>query len=154
MSFFHQNFSSPPYSNLTAVRCLAIIGTEGLWADLFRAARSESDSDLVPYWVFPVEEGAKIERHVPFLPLSTDSDRAERLRQSLAVYRLVFGQSRQEDLVSFLLHHVPQDRVDEVARSICIDLSPEPSKNRAESGEDLAPNSLPTQELPGVVVST
>ncbi|MEZ5285579.1 MAG: hypothetical protein R2712_12405 [Vicinamibacterales bacterium] len=50
--------------------------------------------------MFTTDGGATIERHVPVLPLSRDAAKAQRLRRSLAVYRLAFGQSRQEDLVA------------------------------------------------------
>ena len=54
-----------------------------------------------PYWLFP--GSAKIERHVPVLPFSRDVDRFNELRRALTIYRMVFGQSRQEDLMTYLL---------------------------------------------------
>jgi hypothetical protein len=63
--------------------------------------------DIVPYWIF-LGGAARIERHVPVLPLSHDRERIQRLRSSLAVYRMVFGQPRQEDLVAYLLDRVPR----------------------------------------------
>ena len=61
------------------------------------------------YWLFPGD--AKIERHVPALRFSRETDRIHGLRRSLAIYRMVFGQSRQEDLIAYFLAHVPeQDR--------------------------------------------
>lgn len=75
------------------------------WESMFLAAKQDCDpneSDLVPYWVYPVENGAKIERYVPALPLSRDHERLAALRRSLAVYRMVFGQPRQEDLLAYL----------------------------------------------------
>ena len=59
------------------------------------------ESDLVPYWLFPGD--AKIERHVPAMPFSREVERLHELRRSLAIYRMVFGQSRQEDLIAYLL---------------------------------------------------
>lgn len=78
---------------------------EDPWTALFEVARAWRDddaSDLVPYWVYPVQGGAAIERHVPNLPLSRDAARYAALRRSLAVYRMVFGQPRQEDLLEYL----------------------------------------------------
>jgi hypothetical protein len=46
------------------------------------------------------------------------------LKNSLAVYRMVFGQARQEDLIEYLLQHLPQDRVDTLARQLRMDLAP------------------------------
>lgn len=82
-----------------------------VWQSMFEAAsKASGKNQLVPYWIFPIKDGAVIERHVPALPLSRDVDRLEDLRQSLAVYRLVFGQSRQEDLVAFLAAHCQADQ--------------------------------------------
>jgi hypothetical protein len=76
------------------------------WEALFEAARQGRDagaSDLVPYWLFPLDGGAVIERHVPNLPLSRDIGRYAALKRALAVYRMVFGQPRQDELVEFLI---------------------------------------------------
>ena len=34
--------------------------------------RAAEDSDLIPYWIYTLKDGAKIERHVPALPLRTE----------------------------------------------------------------------------------
>lgn len=73
------------------------------WAAAFAAAAAERPSgknDLFPYWVYPGD--ARIERHVPYLPLSRDLTRYKQLRDSLTLYRLAFGQPRQEDLLALL----------------------------------------------------
>ena len=44
--------------------------------------------------------------------------------RSLAVYRMVFGQPRQDDLLEFILREVPDDRRDDLATALTIDLSP------------------------------
>jgi hypothetical protein len=96
------------------------------WDDLFADAGGATDdvSGLVPFWIYPIENGARIERHVPSLPLSRDRRRLEALRRSLAIYRMVFGQPRQEDLLAFLLERVGSDRLREWAPLLRIDLSP------------------------------
>lgn len=97
------------------------------WQILFDAGNREhltSSRGLVPYWVFPREGGASIERSMIFLPLSRDQGLFSALKQSLAVYRMVFGQARQEDLIEHLLQHLPEDRVRSLARELQIDLSP------------------------------
>ena len=53
-----------------------------------------------------------------------DVDREVALRRSLAVYRMVFGQPRQDDLLEFILREVADDRRDELAAALTIDLSP------------------------------
>ena len=45
------------------------------------------------------------------MPLSRDIARVKDLKRTLAVYRMVFGQPRQEDLVNFLKDNL-QDGVD------------------------------------------
>ena len=81
----------------------------GLWQDpwdkLFsRAAddRPAGMSELMPYWLFETEGGWSVERRVPLLPLSREIAKLKRLKQMLAVYRLAFGQPRQEDLLAYL----------------------------------------------------
>lgn len=73
------------------------------WARLyFRAVadRAADRSDLEPYWLFEGEH--KIERHLPMLPLSRDWERYGEMKAALALYRLVFGQPRQDDLLRLL----------------------------------------------------
>ena len=97
------------------------------WDTLFSAASEGRDSeatDLVPFWIYPIEHGAKIERYVPALPLSKDAQRFESLRRSLVVYRMVFGQPRQEDLVAYLLHHLKPEQIEEMQAELRIDLTP------------------------------
>ena len=79
------------------------------WEQLFQLAETDADSSyrgMVPFWVFDPEGGCRIERHVPTLPLSRDVLQYEALCRSLAVYRMVFGQPRQEDLVAYLVSKV------------------------------------------------
>ena len=97
------------------------------WQAMFEAARTGRGSgkfDLEPYWVFNRECGAVVERHVPAVPLSRDVDRYADLQRSLAVYRLAFGQSGQEDLLAFLRAHCPADQLDALSRGLRIDLRP------------------------------
>jgi len=97
------------------------------WHGMLNAAaeaRQPGENDLVPYWIYPIEDGARIERYVPSLPLTRDRQLLVALRQSLAVYRLVFGQPRQEDLVEYLQQHIPADQLDDLVDRLKIDLSP------------------------------
>ena len=47
-----------------------------------------------------------------------------RLRRSLAVYRMVFGQPRQEDLLAYLVDRVSPERLKELRPLLQIDLRP------------------------------
>jgi hypothetical protein len=71
--------------------------------------------ELAPHWVYPGP--AKIHRTVLPFPLSTDAARYRRLKDDLALYRLTFGQPRQEDLLEILkrrgVQHDPE-RADEL----------------------------------------
>jgi phosphoglycolate phosphatase-like HAD superfamily hydrolase len=97
------------------------------WQALFDVAlrdRAVGTSDIVPYWVYPLAGGEMIERHVPAMPLSRDVERFADLRRSLALYRMVFGQPRQEDLVAHLLSHLPSTDASNLLQNLRIDLSP------------------------------
>ena len=97
------------------------------WATLFetgRRARGPTDNDLVPYWIFTTSDGAKIERHVPALPLSREVGQEKALQRTLAAYRLAFGQPRQEDLVAYLGDRLPPDELAALAEQLRIDLTP------------------------------
>jgi hypothetical protein len=96
-----------------------------VWETVFelgRAGRAAQENDLVPYWLFPGD--AKIERHVPALPFSREVERLYGLRRALAIYRLVFGQSRQEDLITYLLAQIPEGQRDGIVTELQINLSP------------------------------
>ena len=81
------------------------------------------DGGRIPHWVLS-EGDARIERYSPVLPLSRDAARIDLLRAALTVYRMVFGQPRQDDLLDFILREVPGDQRDVVAAALTIDLSP------------------------------
>lgn len=73
------------------------------WDEAYRrgiAAATERFGQLAPHWITAGD--TKIERHVFPYPLSQDHDRYRRLKDDLALYRLTFGQPRQEDMVELL----------------------------------------------------
>jgi len=76
----------------------------------------------VPYWLYPGE--ATIERYVPALPLSRDAERLNLLLRSLTLYRMAFGQPRQDDLLEYLQRTVPPEREAELVSSLRIELAP------------------------------
>ncbi|MGY1709112.1 helicase-related protein [Geodermatophilus sp. SYSU D00758] len=81
-------------------------------------AATEDQGDFVPYWVYDGE--ATIERHVYPYALSLDGPRYERLKRDLAMYRLAFGQPRQEDLLKLLDRRTDE----EIDAADVIDLRP------------------------------
>ncbi len=73
------------------------------WKVLFDHAercRPQGESELKPFWL--ADGPHKVERHVPILPLSREIEQLEQLKRSLAIYRVVFGQPRQEELLKLL----------------------------------------------------
>ena len=103
---------------------MASDGESDVWEAMFENARRGqiTPSDLQLYWVYHGD--AKIERHVPTLALSREWDRLPAMRRSLAIYRMVFGQPRQDDLIAYLLERIPRDRLDRELHRLRIDLSP------------------------------
>ena len=75
-----------------------------LWTRIFflanEAARAAGKSDLIPHWIAPGNH--RVERHVPMLPYTKEVEAFQRLKRQLAAYRVVFGQPRQEELVTLL----------------------------------------------------
>jgi hypothetical protein len=72
------------------------------WAAMFDAAheRATREGDLEPFWV--LDGPVKVERHILSLPFSREETRLSWLRRSVAIYRLAFGQPRQDDLLALL----------------------------------------------------
>ena len=94
--------------NVAASHALAAFASwcegDDVWRLMFelanQAARDADESDLVPHWIAPGEH--RVERHVPQLPYTAEVEAFDRLKRQLAAYRVVFGQPRQEELVTLL----------------------------------------------------
>lgn len=99
---------------------------EDPWRYLFQAALDSRviDHDLVPFWLYSIEDGAMIERHLPMLPLSKEISMVPDLKRSLAVYRMVFGQPRQDDLLEYLSQQFTPEQLAEHFENLRIDLTP------------------------------
>jgi len=67
----------------------------------------------------------RIERLVPMYPCSEDGQQLERTPDTLAIYRLAFGQPRQAELVEHRLARNPgRKEIEAVRKGLMIDLSP------------------------------
>lgn len=102
--------------------------TDDPWLRMFEEAAAVSpgdDGELSPYWVFaPKGSPAKIERHVPVLPLSRDASKLDRLLKGVATYRLSFGQPRQEELVEYVAGRLEPEQLAAMMDRLRVDLSP------------------------------
>jgi hypothetical protein len=88
---------------------------------------------LYPHWIYECrdpESTARIQRHVVFFHMSRDEEKYRLLKIGLALYRLVFGQVNQEDLLQDLQAQVeasqPEDQQKRLKRlaSYMLNLSP------------------------------
>ncbi len=73
------------------------------WDEAYRlgiASASDRFGELAPHWI--TDGTSKIQRHIFPYPLSNDHDRYRRLKDDLVLYRLAFGQPRQEDMIEML----------------------------------------------------
>lgn len=75
---------------------------QDIWAQMFDIAEkhTEREGGLEPYWL--LEGQTSIERYALSLPYSRETSLMGWLRRSVAIYRLAFGQPRQDDLLTFL----------------------------------------------------
>ena len=100
------------------------IAADDPWPALFAAAPPK-DEGLQPYWVFEGAASAgtraKIERHALTMPMSRDEERLVDLVKLLGIYRLAFGQPRQDELLA-ALSGIPE--LEERAHELLIDLQP------------------------------
>lgn len=75
---------------------------------------------LYPHWIYESDNGrgGGIRRHLLFYEHSADAARYERLKKGLALYRLVFGQPRQEDLLEDLERRIRDAGIDVAAADV------------------------------------
>lgn len=96
------------------------------WSAMFdhaRNTRADGHNDLYPFWISP-DGDSKIERYVPRLPHSREVLQQIHLQRSLVLYRMVFGQHRQEDLITYLRQRFSDEQIAELVEVCRIDLSP------------------------------
>lgn len=93
------------------------------WDRLYELAKDHQGElgDFSPGWVYPGPN--RIERHIAPFPFSTDLDRYDRMKRDVALYRLTFGQPRQEDMLD-VLRRRGVDADPEALRTFRIDLAP------------------------------
>lgn len=93
------------------------------WDRLYDLATDHQDElgDFSPGWVYPGPH--RIERHVAPFAFSTDLERYDRMKRDVALYRLTFGQPRQEDMLD-VLRRRGIDADPDSLKALRIDLAP------------------------------
>ncbi len=93
------------------------------WKAAFRLGLDEQErfGEFAPWWAYPGP--AKIERIVMPYPLSIDNERLASLKRDVQLYRLTFGQPRQEDMLELLKHRYESES-DATRRGLLLDLRP------------------------------
>ena len=98
-----------------------------IWQQLFNQAADEGlneCSDLEPYWFTP-SGTAQIERIVPMYPMSKEVVKYSEIKRILVLYRLAFGQPRQQELLErFTNCDIESEEFKRVKDSLIIDLAP------------------------------
>jgi hypothetical protein len=127
--------------NVAKATGLATLGESNLgrwedpWSKMFQIAEQVDGGELAPCWVFDrCHSPEHIERLVLLPSLSREAEAWPLLRRRLALYRLVLGQPRQEDLLAALERG---DITEEQTRKWRIDLSPPRAQDLELSGEDM-----------------
>ena len=98
-------------------------GLNNPWDNLFACAKQDKLSakfqcDIVPNWHFD-SDGVSIERIVPLYQFSQDIQRYENMKHILGLYRLTFGQPRQEELAEALDCSLTSDEIDRLLIDLC-----------------------------------
>lgn len=81
----------------------ALTNRRNPWPMLFELGMVDSDDrfgELAPHWIY--DGPTKVVRQLYPYSLSRDRGRYDRLKDDLVLYRLTFGQPRQEDLLELL----------------------------------------------------
>ncbi|HGF5100988.1 TPA: C-terminal helicase domain-containing protein, partial [Vibrio parahaemolyticus] len=98
-----------------------------VWEQLFAQAANDDankTSDLEPFWFTPNGK-AQIERIVPTYPMSKEVAKYSEVKKILVLYRLAFGQPRQQELLeSFTACDIESEEFNRVKDSLIIDLAP------------------------------
>lgn len=109
----------------------SVLPSRNVWEELMEMAELRSDRtqhcQLQPFWHIDDEsEGAEaIERLVPLYPFSRDKEKLSNCLKVLTLYRVTFGQPRQEELLQYLLRReFSAEEIAMIKSKLLINLSP------------------------------
>jgi len=108
---------------------LALSDAKNVWDELFTLAEKEKElspfpCDLIPFWHTESDKKDGIERIVPLYPLSRDKKKYQELLKVLSLYRLTFGQPRQDELIDAIDGSSFTEEERKNIYELMIDLSP------------------------------
>lgn len=103
-----------------------------IWSAFFKCAKEMNTDDvsgIKPYWYLDSnkfgQESTMIERFVPIHKYSKDQNKYDQLKATLGLYRLTFGQPRQEELVeAFKESQLTMEEIETLRKTLLINLSP------------------------------
>lgn len=101
-----------------------------VWKELFDIAVKEecknlNKPEIIPFWYTEAANNLKIERIIPLIPLSKDVSVYKELISILAIYRLTFGQPRQEELIKAIKSKMnSKEKTDELYGKLLLKLCP------------------------------
>ena len=116
----------------------AVVQDAGTDAGGMRPSWVYQEGDSVPPRPTPawmreaIGSPARIERHVPVIPHSRDEARLHRITKAVGMYRMLFAQPRQEDLLAHLLQ-IGTSAMENLSDRIVIDLRPPVQLTPADS---------------------
>ncbi len=116
--------------NLAAKYKQEILDHADVWDELFKIAEKKESTEtgkpqIVPFWYTESSDNIRIERIVPLFPLSKDVIRYNKIISLLTLYRLTFGQPRQEELIKSFTALVDDDqKLNEIYTKFLLNLSP------------------------------
>jgi hypothetical protein len=89
------------YKNYAVRKNIAKTFNNKCWIEKFKQAKEKKSCDFETFWLFSTDNAnQKIERIVPFLPLSKDEQKYKILIEQVGRYRRAIGQKRQDVMMN------------------------------------------------------
>ncbi len=89
------------YKNYAVRKNVAMCFEDKCWIEKFKKAKDKKSCDFETFWLFSTDVAQqKIERVVPFLPLSKEEEKYNHLIKQVGLYRKAIGQKRQNNIMN------------------------------------------------------